>query len=80
VGDVRNVNLATRVEPQLAESVRRLTHLGHRTVTREVAEAVRRHVLLNGPRRAPRARSRGRVALREQMFELEMNVLLGARG
>jgi hypothetical protein len=44
---VRNVNLATRVEPELAESVRRLAHLGNRTVSREVAEAVRRHVLLN---------------------------------
>jgi hypothetical protein len=47
VGDVRNVNLGTRVEADLAIAVRRLAALANRTVSRELADAVRRRVLLS---------------------------------
>jgi hypothetical protein len=43
---VNKVNVATRVEPKLAQAVRRLAHEGNRTVSREVAETLRRHVVL----------------------------------
>ena len=45
----RTAFLAARVDPELAEAVRRLAHLGNRSTSREVAEAVRRHVILETP-------------------------------
>jgi predicted transcriptional regulator len=41
------MTVAGRVEPELADRVRRLADAGNRTVSREVAEAIRRHVLLS---------------------------------
>jgi hypothetical protein len=43
---VNKVCVGTRVEPELARAVRRLADQGNRTVSREVAEAIRRHVML----------------------------------
>jgi predicted transcriptional regulator len=43
---VNKVCVGTRVEPELAQAVRRLANQGNRTVSREIAEAVRRHVVL----------------------------------
>jgi predicted transcriptional regulator len=43
---VNKVCVGTRVDPELAQAVRRLADQGNRTVSREVAEAIRRHVML----------------------------------
>jgi hypothetical protein len=42
----RKICLGARVDPELAQQVRRLAAEGNRTVSREVGEAIRRHVLL----------------------------------
>jgi hypothetical protein len=42
----RKICLGARADPELAQQVRRLAAEGNRTVSREVGEAIRRHVLL----------------------------------
>jgi predicted transcriptional regulator len=41
--------VAGRVDPELAEAMRRLADAGNRSLSREVGEAIRRHVLLSVP-------------------------------
>jgi hypothetical protein len=43
---VNKVCVGARVEPELAQGVRRLADAGNRSLSREVAEAIRRHVML----------------------------------
>jgi hypothetical protein len=42
---VNKVCVGTRVEPDLAQAVRRLADAGNRSLSREVAGAIRRHVI-----------------------------------
>jgi hypothetical protein len=40
------IPVATRLDPELAQAVRRLAAEGNRSLSREIAEACRRHVAL----------------------------------
>jgi predicted transcriptional regulator len=46
VNKTYKVTVAGRVDPELAQAVRRLADLGNRSVSREVDAALRRHVML----------------------------------
>jgi hypothetical protein len=63
---MRKKNVAAWVEPELARAMERLAEAGNRTLSREAAEALRRHVLLSEiPAAAPRdPELRGQSSLR----------------
>jgi hypothetical protein len=47
VNKQRKICVGARVDAGLAEAVQRLADAGNRSLSREVAEAIRRHVLLS---------------------------------